>query len=179
MTKFVALYLILFFAIIQFHCKKTERGFQMLYRSTPNTQFDIPVGLDIFASHYFPSNNIVSDTTIFFTSNNVTAKQLGRITPQSMFLRAVYQDGSYEYISSVEVSIFDPARPNLTAQIIFYNDNVLPNTGTQVTLIPNDVDVTPFLVQGKSFSITTRIRLRDTPQRTITTGWGMNFFARY
>ena len=179
MTKFAALYFILLFGIVQVHCKKTERGFQMLYHSTPNTQFDIPVGLDIFASYYFPVNNIPSDTAAFFASNNITSKQLGRITPSTMSLRAVYQDGSYDYISSVEVSIFDPARPNLTEQIIFYNDNVLPNTGTQIILIPNDVDVTPFIVQGKTFSFRTRIRLRETPQRTITTGWNMNFFARY
>ena len=179
MTKLGAFSFILFFSFLQLNCKKTERGFQILYRSTPNSQYDIPVGLDIFASHYFVVNNILSDTTIFFSANNLTAKQLGRITPSTMFMRAVYQDGTYDYISSVEVSIFDPARPNLTEQIIFYNDNVLPNTGTQITLIPNDVDVTPFIVQGRSFSIRTRIRLRDTPQRTITTGWGINFFARY
>ncbi len=173
----VVLFLFLCCGILQLQCRKQDRGFQMNYISTPNTQFDIAVGLDPFKSHFYPEP-VSSDTSLYFTANNVTAKQLGRITPYTMYLRAVYQDGSYDFVSNVEVTIFDPTRPNLTEQIIFYNDNVAVSTGTQITLIPNDVDVTPFIVQGKTFGIRIRIRLRDVPQRTITTGWNMAFFAR-
>ena len=171
--------IILFFGLLQLQCRKQENGYQMPYHSTPNTQYDIPIGLDPLASWYAKLNGISTDTALFFSTHNISANQLGRITPYTMYLRAVYQDGGYEDVSSVEVSIADPTRPTLPEQVIFYNDAVLPNTGTQITLVPVDVDVTPYLINGKIFTLKTRFRFRNITQRTITTGWNMNFFARY
>ena len=174
---FIRFFACLIIVCMHLNCKKQDRGFQMIYRSL--TPYNISIGLDPFASHYYTSDQILSDTVLFFPANNVTAAQVGRITPYTMNIRASFQDGRYDFVSHVEVSIFDPARPNTTEQIIFYNDNVPVTTGTQINLVPNDVDVTPFLVKGKSFVLRTKFQFRDTPQRTIATEWNASFFARY
>jgi hypothetical protein len=156
-------------------CKKDQPGFEMQYRRT----FILPIGLDNFLSHNFEFKDISSDTTVFFTPNNATSNQIDRIEPLSMNIRALFggNDNRFNIISRVEVWISDPSRPKLTPQIVFFRDDVPLNTGNRLDLIPNNVDVRPFLIEGSKFNLRINFRLRNIPDRSIDTEWNAAFFS--
>ena len=167
--------LVLLFAVLS--CKKQEPGFEMLYQK----RFDLPIGLSPSSSHNFKFNDIASDTATFFNLHSATASQVTRIIPQSMSLRALIPSGEssrYNFIARVEVWISDPRRPNLGEQIAFFRNDVPLDTGTQLDLIPNDIDVRPFLLNGSRYSIRINVELRDFSQKTIETEWNASFFAK-
>jgi hypothetical protein len=155
-------------------CRKKEEGFEMTYKR----QFDLPVGLDIFASHNFKFNDVACDTSIFFTINNATASQIKRVLPRSMSLRSIFTSATrYDFIKQVEVYVSDNSRPKVTPRIAFFRDDVPLGTGDRLDLIPNEVDLRPFLLEGNRFSIRINISLRDYPPRTIETECNFSFFA--
>lgn len=156
-------------------CKKREAGFEMQYRRT----FELPVGLNNFLSHNFEFKDIASDTTIFFSPTKATASQIDRIEPFTMNFRALFggTDNRYNLIERVEVWISDPSRPKLTPQVIFFRDDVPIGTGNRLDLIPNNVDVRPFLIEGNKFNLRINLRLRGITERSIDTEVNTQFFA--
>lgn len=155
-------------------CQKKDTGFEMNYRR----QFVLPIGLDVFSSHNFEFKDIAADTTIFFKANgSYTAKQINRIEPRAMNLRAVFGGGDFVVIDRVEVWISDPSRPKLTPQIIFFRDDVPLSTGNRLDLVPNNVDLRPFLIDGSYFNIRINLRLRAITERSVDTEWNASFFA--
>jgi hypothetical protein len=156
-------------------CKKKESGFEMQYRRT----FEFPIGLNNFLSHNFEFKDIASDTSVFFKANNTSSNQIVRIEPLSMNIRALFggTDNSYNLIERVEVWISDPSRPKVIPQIIFFRDNVPLSTGNRLDLIPNNVDVRPFLVEGSRFTVRINLRLRAITERSIDTEWNATFFS--
>lgn len=155
-------------------CRKKENGFEMNYRR----QFTLPIGLDVFSSHNFEFKDIASDTSVFFTINgSYTASQISRIEPKAMNLRAVFGNADYIVIQKVEVWISNPARPQLSPQIIFFRDDVPLSTGNRLDLVPNNVDVRPFLIDGSRFNLRINIRLRAMTERSVDTEWNASFFA--
>ena len=166
---------LLLIALLFASCRKTEAGFDMSYRR----EFNLPGGLNIFQSHNFEFKDIACDTSVFFKTNSATASEITRIEPSTMNIRAIFggADNSYVFIDRVEVWISDPNRPNLTAQIAFFRDNVPINTGNRLDLIPNNIDVRPFLVEGSRFNLRINLRLRNTPDRSIDSEWNASFFA--
>lgn len=172
MSKYYAfLLLIILFA----GCRKKQVGFEMLYRR----DFNLPIGLDAFRSHNFEFKDIACDTSVFFTANSVTAKQLTRIEPQTMNIRAIFggADNTFNIVDRVEVWVSDPSRPTLTAQIAFFRDNVPLSTGNRLDLIPNNIDMRPFLIDGNRFNLRINLRLRGTTERSVETEWNASFFA--
>ena len=156
-------------------CRKKETGFEMNYRR----QFPIPIGLDVFSSHNFEFKDIAADTAVFFTVNgSYSANQISLIEPKAMNLRAVFGEGDFIFIDKVEVWISDPSRPKLSPQIIFFRDDVPLSTGIRLDLVPNNVDVRPFLLQGSRFNLRINLRLRAITERSIETEWNTSFFAR-
>lgn len=155
-------------------CRKKEEGFEMGYRR----QFDIPVGLDIRASHNYSFLNVPSDTAVFFQINNKKASDIKRILPRSMSLQSIFSSAnSYDFISQAEVWISDRSRPKLDSQIIFFRDRIPANSDSRIDLVPNDVDLRPFLLEGNRFTVRINIVLRDYPPRTIETDCSFSFFA--
>ena len=155
-------------------CRKRELGFEMLYRR----QFTLPIGLDYFSSHNFEFKDIASDTAVFFKANGaVSASQITRIEPRSMSLRALFGGADFIIIDKVEVWISDPSRPKLTPQIVFFRDEIPLNTGDRLDLVPNNVDVRPFLMEGSRYNLRINIRLRATTERSVETEWNTSYFA--
>ena len=156
-------------------CRKKDTGFEMNYRQ----QFPIPIGLDVFSSHNFEFKDIAADTAVFFTVNgSYTANQISLIEPKAMNLRAVFGEGDFIFIDKVEVWISDPSRPKLSPQIIFFRDDVPLSTGIRLDLVPNNVDVRPFLLEGSRFNLRINLRLRAITERSIETEWNASFFAK-
>jgi hypothetical protein len=156
-------------------CRKKVTGFEMSYRR----QFKLPIGLDVFSSHNFRFFDIASDTSIFFKVNgSYTADQISLIEPKAMNLRAVFGEGDFIFIDKVEVWISDSTRPKLTPKIIFFRDDVPLSTGTRLDLVPNNVDVRPFLLEGSRFTLRINLRLRAITERSIETEWNTSFFAK-
>ena len=165
---------LLLLTLLMASCRKKQEGFEMTYRR----QFDLPIGLDIFKTHTFKFNDVAADTSVFFQINNVTASQIKRILPRSMSLRSIFTSATrYDFIKQVEVLVSDKNRPRLTPQIAFYRDDVPIGTGDRLDLIPSEVDLSPFLLEGSRFSISINITLRDYPPRTIETECNFSFFA--
>jgi hypothetical protein len=165
---------LLLLALLTSSCRKKQEGFEMTYKR----QFDLPIGLDVFASHNFKFNDIACDTSVFFQINNATASQIKRILPRSMSLRSIFTSAnSYNFIRQVEVYVSDNSRPNVTPQIAFFRDDVPPSTSDRLDLIPNEVDLRPFLLEGNRFSVRINISLRDFPPRSIETECNFSFFA--
>lgn len=156
-------------------CRKKQIGFEMLYRR----DFIFPIGLDAFRSHNFEFKDIACDTSVFFQANSATASQVTRIEPQTMTIRSIYggADNTFNIIDRVEVWVSDPSRPNLTAQIAFFRDNVPLNTSSRLDLVPNNIDMRPFLIEGNRFNLRINLRLRDVTPRSIDVEWNAAFFA--
>lgn len=156
-------------------CRKTEMGFEMPYRR----EFTLPIGLNIFQSHNFEFKDIASDTVVFFQAHSVSAKDIMRIEPSTMYMRAIFggADNGLLFIDRVEVWISDPSRPTLTSQIVFFRDDIPLTTGNRLDLVPNNVDVRPFLIDGNRFNLRINLRLRNTPDRSIDMEWNGAFFA--
>jgi hypothetical protein len=172
MPKYYAfLLLIVLFA----GCRKKQIGFEMMYRR----DFTFPIGLDAFRSHNFEFKEIACDTSIFFQANSTTAKQVTRIEPQTMTIRSTFggADNTFNVIDKVEVWVSDPSRPSLTAQIAFFRDNVPLNTSSRLDLVPNNIDMRPFLIDGNRFNLRINLRLRGTTERSIEAQWDATFFA--
>ncbi len=146
-------------------CRKSETGFEMSYRR----QFEIPVGLGAGPSHNFVLVNIPADTSVFFTLNNVTAKQLVGIVPRSMSLKTIFQGGgnTFSIVDHVEVVIFDPNRPTVPEIPIFYRYDVPLSTGDILTLVPDGNNVQKFFFEGKTFNIRIKMFLRDFIPRSV------------
>ena len=141
-------------------------------------QFVLPVGLDNFSSHNFEFKNIAADTAVFFKANgSYTANQISRLEPRAMNLRSVFGGGDFLVIDKVEVWISDPSRPKVTPQIIFFRDDVPLSTGSRLDLVPNNVDLRPFLIEGSQFTLRINIRLRAITERSIEIEWNTSFFA--
>jgi hypothetical protein len=165
---------LLLLTLLMAGCRKKQEGFEMTYKR----RFDLPIGLDIFASHNFKFNDVACDTSIFFTINNATASQIKRILPRSMSLISIFTNATrYDFIKQVEVYVSDNSRPKVTPQIAFFRDDVPLGTGDRLDLIPSEVDLRPFLLEGNRFSIRINISLRDYPPRTIETECNFSFFA--
>jgi hypothetical protein len=171
--RYYGAFLLLPFLILT-SCRKKQEGFEMTYKR----QFDLPVGLDIFATHNFKFNDVACDTSVFFQINNATAAQIKRILPRTMSLRSIFTSATrYDFIKQVEVYVSDNSRPKLTPQIAFYRDDVPLGTGDRLDLIPTEVDFRPFLLEGNRFSIRINVALRDYPPRSIETECNFSFFA--
>jgi hypothetical protein len=151
-------------------CSKTTPGFDMLYRRT----FDLPIGLDPFALHNFAFKDISTDTALIFKANNATSDKITRIEPKTMILRGLFVAGNYGFIEKAEVRI---STATLGEQIIFFRDQIPFNTGEKLDLIPNNVDVKPYLMGGK-FNVRMILTLRDSPPKTFETEVPMTFFAK-
>jgi hypothetical protein len=173
MLKYIPL--LILFSLFLSGCKKNQPGFEMQYRRT----FVLPIGLDNFLSHNFEFKDISCDTTVFFTPNSATSSQISRIEPLNMNIRALFggNDNRYNILSRVEVWISDPSRPKLSPQIVFFRDDVPLNTGNRLDLIPNNVDVRPFLVEGSKFNLRINMRLRNITDRSVDTEWNVSFFS--
>ena len=155
-------------------CQKKDTGFEMNYRR----QFVLPIGLDNFSSHNFEFKNIAADTAVFFKANgSYTANQISRLEPRAMNLRSVFGGGDFLVIDKIEVWISDPSRPKVTPQIIFFRDDVPLSTGSRLDLVPNNVDLRPFLIEGSQFTLRINIRLRAITERSIEIEWNTSFFA--
>lgn len=156
-------------------CRKKEAGFEMNYRR----QFTLPIGLDMFSSHNFEFKDIPADTAVFFQANSInSSNQISRIEPYSMSLRTVFGGGDFVVIDKVEVWISDPSRPSLTPQIIFFRDDVPLSTGPRLDLVPNNVDVKPFLIGGSRYALRINLRLRSITERSVDVEWNTSFFAK-
>jgi hypothetical protein len=155
-------------------CRKAPQGFDMTYRR----QFNLSVGLNPFQSHNFEFNNIAADTSIFFQVNGASSNTISRIIPKAMTLQAIFASPEIRYnsISQVEVWISNPNDPKVSPQIIFFRDDVPLNTDARLDLIPNNVDVKKFIVNGR-FSVRINIRLRQITERSIETEWNTIFLA--
>jgi hypothetical protein len=165
---------LLLLTLLMAGCRKKQEGFEMTYKR----RFDLPIGLDIFASHNFKFNDVACDTSIFFQINNATASQIKRILPRSMSLISIFTSATrYDFIKQVEVYVSDNSRPKVTPQIAFFRDDVPLGTSDRLDLIPSEVDLRPFLLEGNRFSIRINISLRDYPPRTIETECNFSFFA--
>jgi hypothetical protein len=151
-------------------CSKTTPGFDMPYRRT----FDLPIGLDPFALHNFAFKDISTDTALIFKANNATSDKITRIEPKTMILRGLFVAGNYGFIEKAEVRI---STATLGEQIIFFRDQIPFNTGEKLDLIPNNVDVKPYLMGGK-FNVRMILTLRDSPPKTFETEVPMTFFAK-
>jgi hypothetical protein len=156
-------------------CRKKEIGFEMLYRR----DFTFPIGLDAFRSHNFEFKEIACDTTVFFQANSATSSQISRIEPQGMFIRSIFggTDNAFNIIDRVEVWVSDPSRPSLSPQIAFFRDNVPLNTAGRLDLVPNNIDMRPFLIDGKRFNLRINVRLRGITERSVDSEWNATFFA--
>jgi hypothetical protein len=164
-------YLAMFFALFCCAaCNKTVPGFDMPYRRT----FDLPIGLDPFALHNFSFKDISTDTAVIFKANNVTSDKVSRIEPKTMVLRGLFVASNYGFIEKVEVRI---STATVGEQIIFFRDQIPANTGEKLDLIPNNVDVRPYLMGGK-FNVRMILTLRDSPPKTFETEVPMTFFAK-
>jgi hypothetical protein len=151
-------------------CSKSVPGFDMPYRRT----LDLPIGLNPFALHNFEFKDIATDTAVLFKANNVTATQITAIEPKNMTIRGLFVAANYGFLEKVEVRI---STATLSEQIIFFRDQIPFNTGEKLDLIPNNVDVKPYLMTGK-FTIRLILTLRDSPPKTFETEVPMTFFAK-
>jgi hypothetical protein len=156
-------------------CGKRPEGFDMTYRRT----FQLLSGLGVSASHRFEFKNIAADTAVFFKTGGSTRELIQKIYPSSMNIRALFANDAQalNIMYSVDVQIFDPNRPNLGEPTIFYRDQVPINTGFQLDLVPNNVDLRPFLFDSKTFGIKVIIRVNELTSRTTDLEWNATFLA--
>lgn len=169
-------YTIIFITLLSvLSCRKKESGFEMSYRR----QFTLPIGLDVFSSHNFEFKDIPADTAVFFKANGLSnASPITRIEPYSMSIKSVFGGGDFVVIERVEVWISDPSRPKLSPQIVFFRDDVPLSTGARLDLVPNNVDVRPFLIDGTRYNLRINLRLRGTTERSVDAEWNASFFAK-
>ena len=157
-------------------CNKKIVGFDMYYKRT----YNIPVGINPFVSTVWNSDYITPDTTTFFTANASSSAKVLKVIPKSMQISSIYPSGNttLDNLTRVEVTIFDPARPSIPAQTIFYRDNVPANTAYTLDLLPNAVDVKDLVINSKKFIISISIQVAQPPPRTIETQFNVYFTAQ-
>lgn len=157
-------------------CNKKIVGFDMYYKRT----YNIPVGINPFVSTVWNSDYITPDTTTFFSVNASSSAKVLKVIPKSMQLSSIYPSASttLDNLTRVEVTIFDPARPAIPAQTIFYRDNVPANTAYTLDLLPNAVDVKDLVIYSKKFIISISIQVAQPPPRTIETQFSVYFTAQ-
>ncbi len=164
------------FLISSLRCQKKVASFDMYYRRT----YNIPVGINPFVTTVWNSDYITPDTTTFFTANATSSAKISRVIPKSMQISSIYPgaNSTLDILTRVDVTIHDPARPNVPEQTIFYRDNVPANTAYTLDLLPNAVDVRDLVLNSKKFIISISIQVAQPPPRTIETQFNVYFAAQ-
>lgn len=164
-------FLLMLFALANFRCEKEPLGFDMTYTK----EFEIFAGLNPFDTHYFVIYDIPSDTTAFFTVNNVTKDNIKVITPKSMRMTAIFANVSYAFLNEVSVWIVSPDDPDDRKEI-FYRDQIPLNEDGVLDLIPSLSDVSEYIYKG-SYHLEVRLKLNSTTTQSIDTRLDYRFRA--
>jgi hypothetical protein len=111
--------------------------------------------------------------------NGVSKDVIQKIYPRSMQIRALFANDAQalNIMYSVDVVIFDPNRPQLGEPTIFYRDQIPISTGFQLDLVPNNVDLRPFIFDGKTFGVKIIIRVNELTSRTTDLEWNATLLA--
>ncbi len=157
-------------------CRKTDAGFDMTYKRS----FTIPVGWDPFSTFTATFVDIPVDTALFFQANSISSDKIGQIVPRSMNVRTVFSgDGTLNIVRKVEVLMFDSQLTPSSEQLVFYNDEVLPSTTSQITLVPTGADVRKRFLEGNGrFRLRLKIYFNDVTQRSYEVEWNATFLAK-
>ncbi len=154
-------------------CKTNATGFDMSYQRL----FTMQSGLSPAASHTFVFADIASDTSVFFNLHNVNSNDVTRIEPKSMRLQTQFSGLDYNFIDRIEVRIAYVDKPN-DYQIIFFRDEIPTSTGDRIELLPNNVDIRPYLLKGKFTVRLVLTQLRQINSNSIESALNFTFFAR-
>ena len=168
---------ILFFLLpILAGCRKVDAGFDMTYRRT----FTIPVGWNPIQTFTIVFADTPVDSAVFFQANNITSDKVGQIVPRSMTIRPVFSgDGDLTFVRRVEAAIFDSQLTPASEQTVFYNDEVQLTSGSQINLVPLNVDVRPkFLAGNGRYRMRIKFYFNQVTARSYDLEWNAVFLAK-
>ena len=150
------IFLLIALPFLFFSCKKDPNVlFEMAY---PNNDFSIAAGLNPFDVHYFILRNIQTNSDSLFSFHNIKASAITQIQPSSARLSAIFASSDYSFIRKIEIRIFKDNPDDYN--VLFYRDDVPFNTGQDLGLIPNGVNIKKYMVEDH-FGIVVRMELRN------------------
>lgn len=170
------IHILLFLLPLLAGCRKIDAGFDMTYRRP----FTIPVGWNPLETFRIVFADTPVDSAVFFQANNITSDKVGQIVPRSMTIRPVFNgDGDLTFVRRVEAAIFDSQLTPSSEQIIFYNDEVQLTGGSQINLIPLNVDVRKKFLSGNGrFRMQIKLYFNQITSRSYDVEWNATFLAK-
>jgi hypothetical protein len=154
-------------------CSKDIIGFDMIYRNKIN----INAGLNTIELHNFVISDIATDTSVFFQAANKTKDDVKTILPKLFTINETSLGVPLSFINKAEVIISTKGDPNQKPTVIFYRDDITLNNGTTLDLLPNNVDLRPFIYTG-SYDLRLRLTLRSITQQSINPDVSWSFLAQ-
>ena len=127
--------------------------------------FEIRAGLNTTVTHFFVSPPLNSTYELQLEETGHTADQVGGVFPKFAELSAVFDDVDLDFVSAVEIRLYDPFDPD-HAQEVFYMIPVPANTNATIRPFPGLANVED-IVSEPTYGIEMRLIFRQPPPITF------------
>ncbi len=165
-----------------FACKEDDLDFAFRMEYI-NQRFEIPAGINPIESHFFLQADIPSNKATFF--GNFSEEDITEVSPLGARLTSLEGTNiNYGFISEVSIRICTDeifSQQDIVqkcAREIFFREDIPLNTGDEIDLLPNGLNVKEFLTRDDFSVVVVLRRLRDFPPTSINTRLDMEFQAR-
>lgn len=174
MKKFLLLLTI--FSIIG-GCKDNEESvlFTLPIR---NINFEIPAGLNPIKAHYFVINDVPTFFNDLMESNHVNIDDVASIIPVSARLVQPFSDIDYDFAYEISIKLCDNPEDEDCAHEIFWRKPVPEDTGSQLDIVPNEIDMKDILTKEKIKIHIILLQLRTTTPEFFNNQLELNFEVR-
>lgn len=120
--------------------------------------FEIPAGLNPFASHFHDAENIPTNYQKLKNQFNLSDDQKVRILPESAILQVIDRSENLSFLQEVHISIYDTFHPDILYDA-FLTEDVPINANDNVFVVPFNDDLSELLMQSHTnFQVKLRTR---------------------
>jgi len=170
----------LFCALLFTQCSKDSLSvaFEMTY---PQNRFTVPAGLNTLESHYIFFRDVSTSKNLFF--DDIPEEQIQEITPARASLRADQNVADFAFAEEIIVRLCEDSQVDINNVLqkcrreLFFRDNIPFNTGRQVDLIPNAINLKEVLT-GTDYTFVVVFRNRAFTSINIPANLEMVFEAK-
>ena len=156
-------------------CRKDSRP--ELTVLTQVFDFEVRSGLNTSVTHFFLSGPLNNPYEQQLADVGRTPEDVDAVVPKFAQMSEVFNDIDLDFVSAVEVRVYDPFDPEDSSKEVFYMIPVPANTGTVVRPFPGLQNVED-IVSGPTYGIEVRLIFRRVPQTTFNMRFEMQLSVK-
>ena len=116
----------------------------------PNLDFTIQAGSNPLETYYFNIDHVPTNALSLFSVNGIDTAGVNSITPLRGRLTSVFNDADYDFLYEIAIQLCEEGdHESRCGKEIFYRFPIPNKPGSFVDVIPNPVEVKPFILKEK------------------------------